>query len=319
MKIPQDSPVLPKAVISSKWTQRSSPDFNPEEIQQSCSQNGRGSIKNLHRKRKRSPESEDLIPQVQSEPIDKRARISLPNTSTGSKEGAEASDIINSPIEYWSKTGNWPKKFFESDPNMSQQLTKKRSSSAMSYSQGVREGEYPPAHTPAYEKQILEPAGIILSQQFGETAISDNCKQLCVHLIDAKYEAPKNSLFEENIFWKVLEGVRSRNEARVVRDILPWLIPSAELLFMRGFSGFKDLTEEIQAEWKCVSLAGPLPKPDFTVGYRSSAFTNDEIEKFKYHSAPEKPTLFVGDLYFPFLICEAKVRSTIKKILFCVY
>lgn len=32
----------------------------------------------------------------------------------------------------------------------------------MSYSQGVKEGEYPPAHTPAYEKQVLEPAGIIM-------------------------------------------------------------------------------------------------------------------------------------------------------------
>lgn len=202
---------------------------------------------------------------------------------------------------------------------MSQQVTKKRSSSAMSYSQGVREGEYPPAHTPAYEKQVLEPAGIIMDQQLGEEAISDGCKQLCTTLVNAKYEPPQNSLFEGNLFWKVLNGVRSRNEPRVVRDISPWLIPSAELLFMRGFPELKNLTEEIQGDWtKCVSLVGPLPRPDFTVGFQSSAFTNDEIEKLRYHGAPEKPTLFTGDLYFPFLICEVKVRSIINKHILCV-
>ena len=197
---------------------------------------------------------------------------------------------------------------------MSQQLTKKRSSSAMSYSQGVKEGEYPPAHTPAYETQVLEPAGIIMDQQLGEAAISDDCKQLCTILVDATYEPPENSLFENNLFWKVLNGVRRRNEPRVVRDISPLLVPSAELLFMRGFSELKDLTEEIQADWtKCVPLAGPLPRPDFTVGFQSSAFTNDEIEKLKCHGVPEKPTLFTRDLYFPFLVCEAKVRSIINK------
>ena len=83
---------------------------------------------------------------------------------------------------------------------------------------------------------MLEPAGIMIDQQLGEAAISDGCKELCTTLVNATYEPPQNSLFEGNLFWKVLNGVRSRNEARVVRDISPWLIPSAELLFMRGFS-----------------------------------------------------------------------------------
>lgn len=74
----------------------------------------------------------------------------------------------------------------------------------------------------------------------------------------------------------------SRNEPRVVKDISPWLTPSAELLFMHGVSGLEDVTEEIQADWnKCVPLVGPLPRPDFTVGFQSSAFTDEEIEKLK--------------------------------------
>lgn len=61
----------------------------------------------VDRKRKRSPEAEDLTPEVQSELIDKRARISLRDKATGSKDGASDINIENiSPIEYRRKTGN---------------------------------------------------------------------------------------------------------------------------------------------------------------------------------------------------------------------
>lgn len=288
--------------------------MTPPKSTRKSSPNLRESTEKLDRKRKRSPEAEELTSHVLGETIDKRARISSPDKATRSKEGASDLNIENyPPIEYWRKTGNWPKNFFESDPNMSQRLTKKRSSSSMSYSQGVKEGHYPPAHTPTYEKQVLEPAGIFMDYQLGEAAISDGCKQLCTTLANATYEPPKGSLFEGDLFWKVLNAVRSRNEARVVRDISPLLIPSAELLCMHGVVGLKDLIEEIQADWtKCVPLAGPLPRPDFTVGLQSSAFTEDEVTKLRYHSAPEKATLFTAGLYFPFLICEVKVRSISK-------
>lgn len=180
----------------------------------------------------------------------------------------------------------------------------------MSYSQGVKEGQYPPAHTPLYEKQILEPAGIMMYQEEGEAAISDDSEKLCTTLVQATYEPPQNSLFEGDLYMKVINCVRSRNEARIVRDVSPWLVPSAELLFMSGVLKQKDLIEEIQAEWsKCAPVAGPLARPDFTVGLQSSAFTEDELKKLRYHSTPDKPTLFAGDLFFPFLICEVKVRS----------
>lgn len=241
-KTPQSSPVFSKAVTP-KWTGKSSSNIKLEEVQQHCSQNRSESIDKLDRKRKRSLEAEGS-----GKSIEKRARVSLSDNVIECKEGASDINIEkDSSIEYWRKTGNWPKKSFEPDPNMSQ-LVKKRSSSAMSYSQGVREGEYPPAHTPAYEKRVLEPAGIILDQQLGEADISDDCKQLCATLADAQYEPPSNSLFEKDLFWKVLNRVRSRSESRVVRDISPLLIPSVEVLFMRGISNLEHLTEEIQAD-----------------------------------------------------------------------
>ena len=195
---------------------------------------------------------------------------------------------------------------------MSLQLSRKPSSSATSYTQSVKKGENPPPHTPEYELQVLAPAGIIMDQQLGEATILDDCKQLCTTLLDAKYEPPKDSLFKDDLFWKTLNRLRSRSEARVLRDITPYIAPSAELLFIRGASDLEHLIEEIQAEWsKCTSLAGPRSKPELTVGFPSSAFTTDDIQKLRYYRAPEKPTLFTGNLYFPFLTCEVKVGPTI--------
>ena len=190
---------------------------------------------------------------------------------------------------------------------MSQELPRKRSSSK-SYAQSVKEGQNPPSHTPQYERDVLAPAGIIIDPQFGDTAISEGCKELCIVLVDAQCEPPKHSLFQDDLFWKILSSVRSRNEPRVVRDISPLIHPSAELLFMLGDLKTDYLIEEIQTEWsRCVPLAGPISKPDFAVGLRSSAFTDCEIRKLKYYSSPEKPTSFTTALYFPFLVCEAKV------------
>lgn len=200
---------------------------------------------------------------------------------------------------------------------MSQQLSRKRASSVMSYTQSVKEGENPPAHTPEYERQVLARAGIQMDHQFGEATILDECKRLCTTLLDAKYEPPEHSLFQDDLFWKTINRLRSRSEAKVMRDLTPYIVPSVELLFIRGDSKLEHMMEEIQAEWsKCTSLAGPQSKPDLTVGFPLSAFTDNEIQKLKYYRAPERPTLFTGSLYFPFLMCEVKVRPTIYSSIF---
>ena len=307
-KVTQSSPIRPRTINFSKWTQKSSPNLTPKEIEQSCSRYGRKSTEDLSRKRKQSPDTEDLTSQVQSRPIEKRARTSPPGCATGRIE--EASDINfenDLPIEHWAKTGRWPEIIFQPDPNMSQQLTRKRSSSAMSYSQGVKEGIYPTAHSSRYEKEVLEPMGIFLDQQYGEAAIGHGARELCQTLLQATYGIPKNSLFEGDLFWKVINGVRNEGEGRVVRDLQPDLIPSAEILSFRGLSKANYLKETVKIPWNVVSLAGPIPCPDFTVGLLPSAFTKPEIDKLhSHHNASDIPSRFTGDLYFPLFTCEAK-------------
>ena len=190
---------------------------------------------------------------------------------------------------------------------MNQQLPSKSSVPAMSYSQSVREGGNPPPYTPAYEN-VLANAGIFMEQQLGQASISNTCQQLCATLLDGEYELPEYSLFSGDMFWTTMKRVRSRNEARVVKDVTPSIVPSPECLYTRyGILHLQHLTEEINAEWtKCICLAGPRPKPDYAIGFMSSAFTNDEVMKLKSYTTPDKATLFTEHFYFPFLLCEVK-------------
>ena len=223
-----------------------------------------------------------------------------------------ASDLEHSEkdaIEHWIETSVWPSDFSNTDYKMSpQQLARKRSCSTMSYSQGVKEGIYPVAHTSEYEQRVLEPAGINLAQQIGEMAIGDNAKQLCKDFLKATYDIPSGSLFEGDLFWKIMESVRNESEGRIVRDIHPNLVPSPENLYLRGLSEINYLREKIGIQWSgLIPVAGPSPCPDFTIGLSRSAFTPLEIDKLDLHHTPSTPSRFGGDLYFPFFSCEAKV------------
>lgn len=53
-------------------------------------------------------------------------------------------------------------------------------------------------------------------------------------------------------------------------------------------------------------IGGPKPRLDLAVGIARSAFTHEEIAKLNNHSSWERATLFTNNMYFPFLLCEAK-------------
>lgn len=187
----------------------------------------------------------------------------------------------------------------------------------MSYSHGVREGINPVAHSSTCEKDVLNPANIFLSQQWGEARIGDNSRKLCRTLGSATYENPKNSLFEGDLFWKILESVVNEGEGEVIRDLQPEIVPSAKILTLRGHSKLHQLKEAIKMPWKnVISLAGPTPCPDFTVGFHRSAFTESELDKLhRRFNTPETPSRVTEDLYFPFFTCEAKVGSSYEAML----
>ncbi len=176
----------------------------------------------------------------------------------------------------------------------------------MSYTQSVKDGDNPPAYTPKYE-EVLAKAGIHMNAHQRQASASNDSQRLCNTFLNSNYDTPDHSLFHGDLFWTALDRLRARNELRVCRDLTPSLVPSAELLYLRGSDSLEHLCEEIGAEWnKCSTLAGPQPKPDFCVGLMSSAFNEGEILKLKSYTAPNRATLVTENMYFPFLMCEVK-------------
>lgn len=117
----------------------------------------------------------------------------------------------------------------------------------------------------------------------------------------------ESSIFTTEQFSAVLRRVQNRNEARIQRDPTPWVLPSAETIYLRGKLTSEYISEELNAEWiRCAPMGSTKPKPIFTGGLSCAAFTEEETIKLENYAQPHKPFRFTPDLSFPFLVCEAK-------------
>lgn len=94
----------------------------------------------------------------------------------------------------------------------------------------------------------------------------------------------------------------------VNRDVTPLIVPPIKSFYLKdGANQFEHFTDEVSTQWRgSWIIAGPKPKPDLAVGFFSSAFTIAEIEKLNNYSSIENLTRPTDELFFPFLMCEAK-------------
>ncbi|KAI4282821.1 MAG: hypothetical protein L6R35_005306, partial [Caloplaca aegaea] len=219
---------------------------------------------------------------------------------------AKAEEPYN-PIAHWVAEGVWPDDLHEKGMDTNEPAPRKRSlSRSTSYTQSVKDGKNPKAYTPAYQ-QVLTSASIFMNTHASRPAVTAKSQRLCSDYLHANYDLPANPLYHGDEFSQLLARLSDRNEARVFRDLTPMIMPSAEHLHILGDEDLSDLTEELNTEWiKCNTLAGPRPKPDCAAGLKPSAFTEEEIMKLKVYTAPSRATLFTENMYFPFLMCEAK-------------
>ena len=183
--------------------------------------------------------------------------------------------------------------------------SKKRPSSS-SYTQSFKAGEVPKAHSAAHENTLAD-HGVHMDELQGRLRAREESKLFCRSLLQSTYPEPQHTAFPLPEFLSVWQRVQRRNEARVYRDLTPLLVPSPELLWASGHQELEHVAEEISVEWtRCKTLGGPRPKPDLAVGIAPSAFDEEEKAKLKNHTAFERATLFTDNIYFPFLLCEAK-------------
>ncbi|KAK3669805.1 hypothetical protein LTR78_010322 [Recurvomyces mirabilis] len=255
-----------------------------------------------HKRKLQGRDDEDLESGL--EKTHKLRRVRETPTPSGS---STANTLSYGPSVHWEDYfPQWP-----STTLMDESMTKKRNRTpsrtpSSSYSKSVRDGEAPAAWTRQHEEKMQE-AGLFMTDYQQRASITDDSKKLCDELYGKDYSDPSGPTFEPQRLAKILDRIRFRNEARVVRDIMPVLVPSAELLHIDGVASLNDICEALNAEWtQCDTLCGPRPKPDFVAGVAGSAFTNEEREKLQLSHTSASPNSFPENMYYPFLICEVK-------------
>ncbi len=140
--------------------------------------------------------------------------------------------------------------------------------------------------------------------------ITDASKSLCRRLLDSEQDVPKDSLFRDDLFERTCRKIQDRNEARVIQDISRLIVPSAETLATYGATHLDHLIEGVNEAWMgSIPVEGPKPQPDYSVGFRRSAFTDEQLKKLDpLIGSVFDTSFFVATyrMYFPFLTCEVK-------------
>ncbi|PMD15913.1 hypothetical protein NA56DRAFT_681804 [Hyaloscypha hepaticicola] len=252
--------------------------------------------------------------------VPKNGRAHIEDTiGANTAVGVSRKDI--NPLEYWSREGSWPKEYFEPESNMNHLLARKKSFRAKQSEAGSttpssapsderpREAKSTPYARPSYETVLATKKSFMDKSDEGiQKANSD----LCQTLLSSKQAYPRDSLFRDDLFDTTCKKTRNRNEAMVVRDILPLIVPSAQNLATYSTYHLNHLIESVNEGWNSARpFYGPRPQPDYSLGFGRSAFTDDQLEKLKpfISEIPDNFTsLFIAtwQMYFPFLTCEIK-------------
>lgn len=205
------------------------------------------------------------------------------------KESEQLAELPTHPVAYWAATGHWPETFKRGVVRMSQVTPSKRKSST-------------PHHSDRLE-QLGENGIYMRESKLMLKTSEDACSTLLLgDRVPAQFPCyPLERLSD------IMDRIQPLNEARLQRDIMPWIVPSAENMYFSGEITIAYLGDEVQADWiRCTTMGSTRPKPDYTTGLLRSAFNQGEIDKLQNYCSFERPWLFTPNLCFPFLICEAK-------------
>lgn len=130
-----------------------------------------------------------------------------------------------------------------------------------------REVKSAPYHDARYENEPATKGSSYMGKS--KLGVTDNNKNYCQTLLEAEQSFPVDSLFHDDLFEESCEMARNKNEALVVRDISPLIVPSAETLAIRGAKNLKDLFESVNEGWNnSIPITQTRPQTDYSVGFR---------------------------------------------------
>jgi len=282
--------------------------------------------------RKRAREAEHPANRVPTERPSKRLRPPHPAPSRkqtfdqGAASGLSESQY--SHISQWvCEQQFWAPEFFEEvnidGDRMQRLLARKKSSASLrrkraetslttqssttSSDQRPREEKSALYKDARYELQLRE-LGIFMSRH--EEDVTEKSKNLCQKLLETPQTHPEGSLFADDLFEETCEMIRNRNETRVIRDISPLIVPSAEIRAIRGSKHLRVLIETVNEGWNnCIPLLGSRPQPDHGLGFKRESFNQDRLRKLQpFIGELDDLSHFAAtyNMYLPFLAVEVK-------------
>ena len=249
------------------------------------------------------------------------------------------------PVAYWIQNEQWPAECFEQDVQTKKDFEKDSwpeeywgpennvaylfaRNKSLSFDRGEGSEVSAPgasdqrprdfksaSYQHAYYETLLATKGSFLDKsELDATTVSKN---LCQTFLEIEQTYPTNSFFCDDLFDKYCE-LRNKNRARVVRDISPFIVPSAELLAIRGAKHLEILIESVNERWSSsIPITNTRAQPDYSVAFRREAFTKDQLKRIQpFVGELTDTSVFMATycMYFPFLTCEVKSGTTTLEI-----
>ena len=157
-------------------------------------------------------------------------------------------------------------------------------------------------------RSSLSSAGIHL--QSGTDAGTEDCRALCRDMFEMEQAVPANSLFEDDVLLAAYNMVMDANRTSVQLDIFPQIVPRVEILYPRCRARhLEHLLADTFEKWTSATclVPGRPPRPDYTVGFGATAFTDGQLRKlhaFVRGHGSHSPVMPRLRMYFPFFTCH---------------
>ncbi|KIW77445.1 hypothetical protein Z517_09891 [Fonsecaea pedrosoi CBS 271.37] len=177
------------------------------------------------------------------------------------------------PISHWAETQRWPRRYLN-DSGGTTYLSAKKTS--------LRPKE-------SDREVLLEAWGSYTEEP--ELDITNEDKALSVWAVDREANDP---------------------QARVIQDIARVLVPSAETLATFGAQHLDRLVESVdEGRNNSMPVTKPRPQPDYSAGFKRSAFTETQLQKLQPFLGDLADTcFFTGTWYMYFRSSPSKSKCT---------
>ncbi|KAJ5752786.1 hypothetical protein N7520_009703 [Penicillium odoratum] len=152
---------------------------------------------------------------------------------------------------------------------------------------------------------ILETKGCFMRQSSAGPMPEDIA--LCERLLSQPIVPPSGTLLEDEYMTAFHNALQNRSEARLLVDLHPLIMPSAENQYIQGNQSLKNVIDGYNDPWlKTEPIYGPKPQPDHARGLRWSTFSETQRRKLGIKPDEKSPYTVREDMYFPYLTAEIK-------------